>query len=144
MKAALHSPYRLFLQILCGQRASSEALLCLHHHRNDLHLHRCGFNSKYRPPSRHSHRDRCWHVSDACRTCVKGAGFSFPPLRISSLAHMRCNPDFLRILWDTVFAKKSMDFWQVCLVFLALGLRPRWISCVNTAGSCAESGFLST
>lgn len=36
----------LFLQILCWQRAAPEALLRLYNHRNHLHLHRSGFNSK--------------------------------------------------------------------------------------------------
>lgn len=47
----LRSPSR-FRQILCGQRASSEALLCVHHHRNHLHLHRRGFNGKFLSPSK--------------------------------------------------------------------------------------------
>lgn len=36
----------LFLQILCWQRAPSEALLRLYNHRNHLHLHWSGFNGK--------------------------------------------------------------------------------------------------
>lgn len=36
----------LFLQILCWQCAPPEALLRLYNHRNHLHLHRSGFNSK--------------------------------------------------------------------------------------------------
>lgn len=46
-------------QILCGQRAPSQALLHVHHDRNDLRLHRRGFNGKY-SSHKHHKRQRQW------------------------------------------------------------------------------------
>lgn len=124
-----------FRQIFCRQCTSSEALLCVHYDRNDLHLHRCGLNSKYLS---HKHQTQIWkmqlfHIpvsvikgrTHVGSTCVKGAGLVLYHSRHAAqlLSHVNCNLDFIRIL----FVNKCMGYWHVFLFFLAIDECRVWI-----------------